>query len=53
MSSPKSESVQPLSGDGWCEKGDADGDEAGGQEEQGSVMQVVDVVDKTFHKGRS
>ena len=52
MSSPEGEPMKPICRDGWGEKRNTDGDQPGCEEKESSVMQIVDVVDKTFHKVR-
>ena len=52
MSSPECESMKPICRDGWGEKRNTDGDQPGCEEKESSIVQIVDVVDETFHIGR-
>ena len=53
MACPECESVKPMFRDGGCEERNTDGDQPSCQEKESSVMQIVDVVHKAFHEGRS
>ena len=44
--------MKPICRNGWSEKRNTDGDQPSSQEKESSIVQIVDVIDETFHIGR-
>ena len=44
--------MKPICRNGWSEKRNTYGDQPSCQEKESSIVQIVDVIDETFHIGR-